>query len=333
MKRALHILAVFSLFIYGCNKVPEAQDAEILSKANEVTLVKGQVEFGFNSLLSAIGKTTSKGIQSKSSTTTSTIRAQASAVLLSIVDASDNPVYTNTKLELVRVEEDILSLPLSFTPGEYKIVLFQVLDASNTAIAMTPQADSALSGLVSDPLTVDFTATEETTERVNLEVLPTVHQNAADFGYSTFSFTEIKLFPFLLGVFTYDTESTNFELTPARVAITHLAQGKTYYQDDYAAETLTFQIPETQSTDVIEIEISKEGYESQTITATIANLKSYFEAVPLGKGPMLVTLLADDSSTDKAYVTEGLVLYYDVADTNSYSNSEPNIFFDCMIGH
>lgn len=316
MKQGLQFLVMFSLFFYGCNEVPEAGDAEMAGEVKKTSVAKGHVEFGFNSIIAQTSKATEEARQSKTHTTSSTIKDQAAEVLLSIVDASDAPIYTNEIVTLVRVGDDILSLPLSFTPGDYKIVLFQVLDASHTAIAMTPQASSELSGLVSNPLAVDFTITAETTERVNLEVLPTAQQSAGDFGYSTFSFTEIRLFPFLLSVFAYDTETANFEPTPARVAITHMEHDQTYYEGDYEAETLTFQIPETQPTDLIAIEVSKDGYQSQTLTATIAELKTYFEAVPQGNGPMIVILL------DEGFVTEGLVFYYDVANSASFSNSD-----------
>lgn len=328
MKTTIKFLCLSILLFYGCNKTSESQNEELILKE---TFEEGQIFFGFNSAENAIktvrSKTFSGNVASKLRFTSpielTSIKENAASVLISINDDSDNAVYSSEVIPLVRVEEDILSLPLSFSPGDYKITLFQVLDASNTAIAMTPQEDSPLSGLVSDSLEIDFSVASDTTERINLEVLPTDQKSAEDFGYSTFSFTEIKLFPFLMGVFAYDTTTNNFELTTASISIKHLEHNKTYYENDYDSETLTFQIPETQEDNVIEIVVSKEGFQTQTITATIAELKEYFDPTPQGKGPMIVTLTKAIGG-----VTQDLVFHYDAANSDSFSSSEPKVWKD-----
>ena len=331
MKLPLPFKFIFVLFsiavMINCNN---SEENILKIDDKQLTANEGNVEFGFTAPQLDASSKVAESSPSSSRTSQSHsrfengedgIRENAVSILISIEDDSGTPVYTEKVMKLARVGEDILSLPLSFSPGTYLITLFQVLDASNVAIAMTPREDSPFSGFVSATLDYSFTVTAENTLRVNLEVLSTKLATAADFGYSTFSFTAVDLTPFLVSVFTYDDSTNNFELTEATIEIKHLGNNRIYYNDNYDAQTLTFQIPDTQAEDIIQITASKSGYQSKTVTRTLADLKTYFEAVPEGSGPLIIVLEEDQASG-------GLVLHYDAANPASFSSSDTGRWYD-----
>jgi len=202
-------LSCFLFFSCGSENTEELNVPEIETFSEPI-----QVEFGFTSLnTSEVSSAFSKGNVQSSKSQTASLTTEAASILISINDSNGVSIYENHKINLVRVGDDILSLPLSFTAtGTYYVALFQVLDVNNIALAMTPRENSELSAAVTTTLDHEFLITIEETNRVNLEVVILDSTlEAADFGYSTFSFVAIELNPFLIGVFTYDETTTNFD--------------------------------------------------------------------------------------------------------------------------
>ena len=187
---------------------------------------------------------------------------------------------------MVRVGDDILSLPLSFTAtGTYYVTLFQVLDENNIALAMTPRENSELSSAVSTTLDHEFLIDIDSTNRVNLEVVLLNNTlEAADFGYSTFSFVEIDLNPFLIGVFTYDEITSNFELTASTVTVTHHDSNHVVHNQPHDDATITIYIPTYEDDELFTIEVGSPGFKTHTSSHTFAELLNHFDPVPQGAG-------------------------------------------------
>ena len=161
-------LLFVSVVCYRCSEKTsndiETVLEEQVSASEEVNV---NVEFGIASLASRKQSTSSKHAVSSSKTTD--LAEKAKSILISIRDAENKAIYENHKLDLVRVGDDILSLPLSFTAtGTYFITLFQVLDENNVALAMTPRAGSLLSNAVTTTLDYAFNIDVDVTNRVNL---------------------------------------------------------------------------------------------------------------------------------------------------------------------
>jgi hypothetical protein len=94
-----------------------------------------------------------------------------------------------------------ISKPLSLVPGGYKLSKFLVVDASNTVVYATPTEGSTKAYLVNDPLPILFSVTKDNVTKVVPEVISVKNNTPEDFGYATFSFTEVTTFDFLIGVF------------------------------------------------------------------------------------------------------------------------------------
>lgn len=124
-----------------------------------------------------------------------------------------------------------------------------------------------------------------------MNVISTGFGEAADFGYSTFSFVAVEIDQFLVQVSVYDSGTSNFELTDFSMKVTNRSSGTVYSDESYPASTTLMQIPKTNDTDLIALEASKVGYESVTVTKTLVELRQYFEAVTGGNGPLIIVLL------------------------------------------
>ena len=229
----------------------------------------------------------------KSTTTTSTsIKEKANSILLSINDVNGNSIYENHTVKLVRVGEDILSIPLSFTAtGTYFITLFQVLDENNVALAMTPRINTPLSSIVTTTLDYPFTVETDITQRINLDVVTiNASYNAEDFGYSTFSFTEVNLTTFRVGVFSYNNTSTNFELISSTITLTHLATNETVHSETYSASTALIPLPLYADEVIFELNVASTGYSSHISTITYKELLNHQFPRPNGEGPIIIIL-------------------------------------------
>lgn len=249
--------------------------------------VLSQVELSFSSVKD---NTTAKS--SKSVSTTSTIKEKTARILLSINDANGNPVYENHTVELVRVGEDILSIPLIFTAtGTYRITLFQVLDENNDILAMTPRANTPLSVVVTTTLDYSFSVDIDNTQRINLDVVAmNAKYSAEDFGYSTFSFNEVNLTVFQVGVFSYNATSTNFELISSTITLTHLASCENLHSGTYAATTVSIPVAPFADDVNLGLTVASPGYTTYVTSMTFANFLRYRKPEPQGDGPLIIIL-------------------------------------------
>lgn len=296
MKNPNHFLIGLFLSCFLFFSCGSENSEELNAPENQTFSDPIQVEFGFTSLRTAEGSSAaSKGnVQSSKSQTTS-LTTDAASILISINGSNGESIYENHKIDLVRVGDDILSLPLSFTAtGTYYVTLFQVLDENNIALAMTPRENSELSSAVSTTLDHEFLIDIDSTNRVNLEVVLLNNTlEAADFGYSTFSFVEIDLNPFLIGVFTYDEITSNFELTASTVTVTHHDSNHVVHNQPHDDATITIYIPTYEDDELFTIEVGSPGFKTHTSSHTFAELLNHFDPVPQGAGPMIITLDLD----------------------------------------
>lgn len=311
----LLLLAVPLMLFHSCEKsVSNTESTDVLGAT-----VFGEVEFGITAIGNA-NTSSRNGLASRSAAVSKTVIDDAHSVLISIEKSDETAVYAQEKIELIRVGDDILSLPLSFTPGDYQITLFQVLDDKNNVLAMTPVEGTPMAGYVTNTLKVDFSVTAEQTERVSLEVISTENRSPNDFGYSTFSFIEVILpDPFLVAVFVYDETTKNFELTNSDIAIA--LNGTDVSSNNHPASTTLLDLPSENDTDVVSITVSKQGYQTKTVTHTIAYLRETINPVENGgNGPVIIVL--NENPLPRP------ILHYDASDSNSYSSAEPSIWKD-----
>ncbi len=215
------------------------------------------------------------------------------SVLVSIKNAEGVLVHEKKQLNLYKFGTEYISEPIALSTGNFQVTEFIVLDENNEALYASPLENSKLAHLVNDPLPLDFTISKDLTIKIVPQVIECANHSPADFGYNTFSFDLVESFPFLVGVFAYDTETKNFELTTANLTIK--SAGTTLYDQQLEAETATVTVKEVASSYVLIV--SKENYISFQKSFTADELKAHFES------PLVVTLL-------QSSLAEGLIAYY-----------------------
>lgn len=314
MKKTAIILSLLfvSVVCYRCSETTSNDNETVLEEQVSASeKVNVDVEFGIASLASSK--------QAVSSSKTTDLVEKAKSILISIRDAENKSIYENHKLDLVRVGDDILSLPLSFTAtGTYFITLFQVLDENNVALAMTPRAGSLLSNAVTTTLDYAFNIDVDVTNRVNLEVVNIESSYGAnDFGYSTFSFIEVNLVPFRVGVFSYNASTTNFELISSTITVTHLETAELIDAESHLASTVTLFTPPLEEEDVLQLTVASEGYMTRTITETYSELIKTITPQPEGNGSLIIVL--EKFVTPIITATASPLIYIDANDDNSYN--------------
>ncbi len=108
--------------------------------------------------------------------------------LVSVVNAQNQPVLTNTKLRisfdgLLRTEE--IQLPA----GSHRVTGFIITNAAGTAVYATPKANSGKAGLVNRPLAIPFVLPQPVVHLIAMEVLPILPGDTPQhFGYSAGAF-------------------------------------------------------------------------------------------------------------------------------------------------
>jgi len=80
--------------------------------------------------------------------------------------------------------------------------------------------------------------------------------NASDFGYVTFSFTEVQTISFSVAVFVYGEQTKNFELTNSRLYVTSGTDA--LFNKDIANVTNSILVKDGYTT--YHVKVTKDGY-------------------------------------------------------------------------
>lgn len=226
-------------------------------------------------------------------------------IIVTIEDLNGNEVISSGNFELLNMNGQYITNPISLIVGEYRLTGFLVLNDENEIIYASPIEGSPKAYLVDNPLPLGFSVLEDETVKVEPEVLSVVSGDLEDFGYSTFGFNIVNTFDFLVGAFTYNEEIENFELATAEISIYN--DSELVYSGDLEAITNKISLPERYSS--YSIVISKNGYITYSKVFTKEELSLH--CCENDKGPLKVVL--------KKGEIEGLVAYYPF---NSNANDE-----------
>ncbi len=241
------------------------------------------------------------------------IAQDASAVLVTLQNESGNVVLHRQEVELYSFAGEYLSAPIALPPGNYKVTEFFVIDANDAVLYATPVQGSPLAYLVNNPLPVDFSVIQDQTSKVVLEVLEVGEHGAIEFGYATFSFDVVGTINFAIGVFTYNPDTKNLELTTAQLDVkSH--DGKSLYAG--ALENKTSLIALRDDAASYKITVAKNGYKTYEKVLTPGEISQYN-----GAKVFIVVLL--ESSLD-----EGLLAYYPF---NGDAEDETENHFDGIV--
>lgn len=280
MKKILSTLVFLCLFIlcfnYSCKK-----DNVYPDKVQE-----GKVEFSIRvseellngSLKSAEGE-----------------KSDIHSVIVSITDMDGQSSYEKEELLLLNMNGYYISKPISLPVGDYKLTEFIILDAGNNVLYITPRENSPKAYLVEHPLPVNFSIEKDSVTKLVPEVIRADSGTPEDYGYSTFSFSVVVTFDFLLGVFAYDHNEENFTLTEAELKVSH--DGNQLFCGDLDAVTNTISLRD--ASEKYTLEISKQGYLPYTHTYSADTLKSYTSE---DAGPLIIVLEKRSPSIKKGSI-------------------------------
>jgi uncharacterized protein (TIGR02145 family) len=235
--------------------------------------VKGEVLFSFSSIAT----------KAKSMMKSSDIE-NAASIIISIKNSSGILVYNLEQLPLIKINGSFITRPISLLIGNYELTQFIVADAQGNALFVAPIQGSTNAYLVNSPLPIAFTIAKDVVTKIVPEVVDVENSTPEDFGYSTFSFTVVETFNFLVSVFVYNSQIENFELTTADLLVS--SEGIVLFSNNLQA--ITNQVTIRDGYDNYILNITKEGYETYIDTLTNAELKLHFRNED--NGPLIVTL-------------------------------------------
>lgn len=155
-----------------------------------------------------------KDIVSKTSLKGATLNFDSiTHVVLTITDASGDSVVKSEKIELYKVNGQILSYPLELNIGSYELTDFYLVDANNNVKYVAPKEGSTLAAYVLDPLNIGFTISANNETKTTVEVMSTAEATPIEFGYAEFDATIVNTFDIFVAAFIYNDTSNTFDLT------------------------------------------------------------------------------------------------------------------------
>ncbi|WP_422361359.1 DNRLRE domain-containing protein [Reichenbachiella sp.] len=241
------------------------------------------------------------------------LEENVSAVLISISHQESGLVYEKEKLPVYNFNGEYISNPISLPIGLYTITEFLVLNGNDEIIYATPLEGSELAHLVEHPLPVGFSISKDETTKTTLEVVSTEEFSPSDFGYATFDFQIVDYSSFLIGVFTYNSQISNYELSEATLEV----KANEVMLHTFSLEAITNEIQIVNSSENFKLIVTKPGYYTETLNLSFDELELYKDQ------PIVVKLLPEGftSVTLKPDSEQGVdAILYDLQPDNNYGN-------------
>jgi len=119
------------------------------------------------------------------------------AVVVTIEDMSGNIILDSIEIQLLDMGQgNYISSSVQLDAGSYNLTKFLVVDADNNILYAAPLEGAPKAELVTDPLPISFTVTNNQTSSVNVQVVEADGSTPEDFGYVTFSFEVMEDIPY-----------------------------------------------------------------------------------------------------------------------------------------
>ena len=218
----------------------------------------------------------------------------AAAIIITIENEAGELIYNMESIPLYNMNGSFITKSLPLKAGSYLIMEFIVVDSNGNAIYIAPIAGSTMEHLVSDPLPIFFTIEKDLVTKLSPQVVSTHNHNPGDFGYSTFSFSVAETLDFLIGVFVFNENTDNFEMTSA--GLTVKAEENAIYTGQL--ENITNKITINGTYNYYKLVVEKAGYEKYENTFSYEELVDYGENDPLDVTLDKETAGSDDTVTD-----------------------------------
>ena len=318
-----------SLSLNSCSK------KEVLNIPSSESSGKIQFMVGANARGGLSIKNT-MGAKVNLATEPTSVLVNATSISIQYSDAGGN-LYTATAT-LRGFNGSYISDPISIKTGTYSLDRFLVINdnapnASENVIAATPTKGTSTANYVQRPLSQTLTVNADVTSNTTMEVVSTSGLSPQDFGYQSFRLNEIKLFGFLLNVEAYDPTIDNNlggynSIIGVNVSISRI--GSLLSNTLTTKTTTLFNLPygTSDGSDIMTLQLSKVGYQSKTITKTVAELSDYFEPKNGGKGALVVILEATRGAQVSTLAGNGIASSVDGAGTAASFNMPYGVAVD-----
>ncbi len=271
------VILALAIFTLSCQK-----DESIEINAD------GKVSFGFDEVLSEKVDITKSGKSAE----------DATALIITIEDESGKLVYNQESLPLYNMNGSLITQAISLNVGSYFLTEFLVIDSEGKVIYIAPKSGSKMEYLVSYPLPNFFSIEKDYVTKLKPEVLSTHSNDPADFGYSTFSFDVVETFDFLVGVFIFNENIDNFEMTTASLTVEVEAEDNTVFSGNLEAATNQITLNDSYNNYLVTVE--KDGFITYENNFTGEELKAFNSNA---NGPLVITL-EEDSANHNSTVTD-----------------------------
>jgi len=259
MKNLVLLFALFAL-LFSCSK-KESDIKDLTPKKNNNPTVANTGEVQFQPQMIDL-------VNARLEAT------DAATILVTIEDDKGAIVKNKVSIKLTIFNGSYISQPLVLKDGIYKLKEFLVLDAASNVLYATPLTGSALASVVTTPLPMTFTVTNQMLSTVNPQVVSTLTKTAANFGYLTFNFAVVETLDFNLAVFAFNKTTVAYDLVTSDVT---LKNGTTeMYKGTFPNNIEAISIKDEKA-GTYTLEVAKTGYKTYTGTYTYADLKAAFD--------------------------------------------------------
>lgn len=199
-------------------------------------------------------------------------------ILISVEDLKGNKVLADSLIPLYTFGTDFVSENIKLNAGEYKLTKFMVINPAGTVVYASPVAGSPLAYLSMRPLPFNFNIFPNQVTKVMTEVLPVGDNTPDKFGYAAFGMRVIEPLEFWAVCYLeYPVSTTPLLLTEARLNIS--TPSGWFYSCKLAAAVN--QITIRGGSEIYNFVLEKDGYQSQKLQFTAAQLRATTKEKPL----------------------------------------------------
>ncbi|MCG8697128.1 MAG: hypothetical protein MI922_03680 [Bacteroidales bacterium] len=179
------VIAAFLIIITSCKRE--------LKPVNE-----GNIQFSYQ-------------VKSDDNSLKSTNSLDQTALILSVVNSAGEEVFTNRRVELFFINEQMVTEAISMPSGIYRITAFAIIDDLNNITYAVPIEESDNSKLVNDALPVEIEIMANQTNNQAIEVISTHNQQPEMFGFTAFNVEVRETFPITIGLQTFNEQINEYE--------------------------------------------------------------------------------------------------------------------------
>ncbi len=195
-------LSLFCLLFVSCQFGPGSDASDSKNSGTETS----DVQFSFSSDSGNMAAMLKKS-------------ASVDSVLITIEDADSNVVHNRLKLDIYNFDGEFISSSLPLQINNYKLTEFFVMNGTDIVYA-APVEGSSLVYLALDSLPLEFSVTKDQMTKVVPQVIAAEGHSPEDFGYSSFSFEVVEALSFYVSINTFNTTTSNWELTSSELTVT-----------------------------------------------------------------------------------------------------------------